>query len=227
MRRLVLASLLIAGVAHANGRSPQTIGVYPKPGEPQTLYVATTFGLLSSTDEGCTMRWMCEQSIGYGGTWDPLYAVGSDGGYVVLSVGAPDAESSVVTDVTITVDVAALTGLATAEPTSSGCTRAGDVFTCTEQTLSVPGQPLLLRIIPAAGAAPGDSGAIGWSFTAAEVPTTTTTSTVRFAESIDLADVPSGPAELSAAPGGTYEFPLAVRNNSATAADGVFAAPIT
>ncbi len=79
MRRLVLASLLAAGVAHANGRSPQTIGIYPKPGEPQTLYLQTTFGLLSTTDEGCTFRWMCEQSIGYGGTWDPYYAIGSDG----------------------------------------------------------------------------------------------------------------------------------------------------
>jgi hypothetical protein len=79
MRRLVLASLLIAGVAHANGRSPQTIGVYPKPGEPQTFYVGTTFGLLVTKDEGCTMRWICETNIGYGGTWDPIYAIGSDG----------------------------------------------------------------------------------------------------------------------------------------------------
>lgn len=85
MRRLALASLLIAlialipGVAHANGRAPQTIGIYPKPGEPQTMYLATTFGLLATEDEGCTFRWMCEQSIGYGGTWDPFYAIGSDG----------------------------------------------------------------------------------------------------------------------------------------------------
>lgn len=152
---------------------------------------------------------------------DATYAVGSDGGYVLLSVDAPESDSTVVTDVTITVDTAALTGLATVEPTSSSCARAGDVITCTEQALSLPGQPLILRIIPAAGAQPGDSGTLGWSFTAAEAPTTTTTSTVRFAESIDLADVPSGPGELSAAPGETIEFPLAVRNNSATAADGV------
>jgi hypothetical protein len=79
MRRLVLASLLIASLAHANGRSPQTIGIYPKPGEPHTLYVGTTFGLLATTDEGCTFRWVCETNIGYGGTWDPFYAIGSDG----------------------------------------------------------------------------------------------------------------------------------------------------
>jgi hypothetical protein len=79
MYRSVVALLLVGGVAHANGRSPQTIGIFPKPGEPQTLYLATTFGLLETKDEGCTFRWMCEQSIGYGGTWDPAYAIGSDG----------------------------------------------------------------------------------------------------------------------------------------------------
>ena len=79
MRRVLLALVLLAGVAHANGRAPQTVGIFPKPGEPQTLYLATTFGLLVTTDEGCTFRWMCEQSIGYGGTWDPAYAIGSDG----------------------------------------------------------------------------------------------------------------------------------------------------
>ena len=79
MRRAVLTLLLLAGVAHANGRAPQTIGLYLEPGDPQTVYLATTFGLLSTHDEGCTFRWMCEQSIGYGGTWDPFYAIGSDG----------------------------------------------------------------------------------------------------------------------------------------------------
>jgi uncharacterized protein (TIGR03382 family) len=79
MRCLLLASLLVSSIAHANGRAPQTVGVYPQPGEPQTIYIATTFGLLKSTDEGCTFRWMCEQSIGYGGTWDPTYMIGSDG----------------------------------------------------------------------------------------------------------------------------------------------------
>ena len=75
----MVASLFAASVAHANGRSPQTVGIFPKPGEPQTMYLATTFGLLETKDEGCTFRWMCEQNIGYGGTWDPFYAIGSDG----------------------------------------------------------------------------------------------------------------------------------------------------
>src|SRR5262245_20114654 len=79
MRRTVLALAALAGAAHANGRAPQTVGVYPQPGDPHTLYLATTFGLLVSHDEGCTFYWMCEQSIGYGGVWDPAYAIGSDG----------------------------------------------------------------------------------------------------------------------------------------------------
>jgi len=82
MRRAALACLVVAGLAgaaYANGRAPQTVGLYPKPGEPHTMYLATTFGLLVTTDEGCTFRWMCEQSIGYGGIWDPTYAIGSDG----------------------------------------------------------------------------------------------------------------------------------------------------
>ena len=79
MRRVALASLLIAGLAHANGRPPRTIGIYPQPGAPDTYYVATTFGLLKTTDAGCTMLWMCEDNLGYAGTWDPHYVIGSDG----------------------------------------------------------------------------------------------------------------------------------------------------
>src|SRR5690349_19724241 len=80
MRWLAVASFVLAGqLAHANGRAPQAISLVPQPGDPQTLFLATTFGLLVSHDEGCTFNWMCEQSIGYGGVWDPTYKIGSDG----------------------------------------------------------------------------------------------------------------------------------------------------
>lgn len=83
MRRLAAVLLVLAGLGGdrvlANGRAPQTVGIYLKPGEPHTYYLATTFGLLVTTDEGCTFRWMCEQSIGYGGIWDPTYKIGADG----------------------------------------------------------------------------------------------------------------------------------------------------
>lgn len=73
------ASLALATTAAANGRNPQAVGVYFRPGDSNAMYVGTTFGLLASNDGGCTFDWMCEQSIGYGGTWDPHYAVSMDG----------------------------------------------------------------------------------------------------------------------------------------------------
>ncbi|MDQ3365618.1 MAG: glycoside hydrolase [Myxococcota bacterium] len=75
---LALASLLTS-LAHANGRPPETNGVYFQPTDPDALYVRATFGLLISRDDGCSFRWVCEQSIGYGGTFDPTYALGRDG----------------------------------------------------------------------------------------------------------------------------------------------------
>ena len=72
-------SLALASAAHANGRPPLTNGIHFQPNDPHSLYVATTFGLLVSHDDGCTMSWVCEQNIGYGGEWDPKYAIGTDG----------------------------------------------------------------------------------------------------------------------------------------------------
>jgi hypothetical protein len=68
-----------ASVAHANGRPPVTNGIHFRPGDPHSLYVATTFGLLVSQDDGCTVRWVCEVDLGYGGRWDPAYAIAGDG----------------------------------------------------------------------------------------------------------------------------------------------------
>ena len=79
MRRAGLALLVVCATAHANGRPPLTNGIHFKPGDPHSMYVATTFGLLVSHDDGCTVQWVCEANIGYGGTWDPKYAIASDG----------------------------------------------------------------------------------------------------------------------------------------------------
>jgi hypothetical protein len=76
----VVAVLAIAaGVASGNGRPPATVGVWTRPGNPTDIYVASTFGLLISHDDGCSFRWVCEQAIGYGGTFDPKYAIARDG----------------------------------------------------------------------------------------------------------------------------------------------------
>jgi len=80
MRSLVLiAGLLSAGLAYGNGRAPLTNGIHFQPGDPHSMYVASTFGLLVSHDDGCTMNWVCESNIGYGGVWDPKYAIATDG----------------------------------------------------------------------------------------------------------------------------------------------------
>lgn len=73
------AALGLARDAGANGRSPATNGVVFRPGDAQSVYIRATFGLLISHDDGCSFRWVCEQAVGYGGEFDPKYAVAQDG----------------------------------------------------------------------------------------------------------------------------------------------------
>lgn len=49
------------------------------PGDPSTLYLRATFGVLVSRDGGKTWRWLCERALGYEGTWDPPIAATRDG----------------------------------------------------------------------------------------------------------------------------------------------------
>jgi hypothetical protein len=69
---------LVPAVARANGRPPMTNAVHFKPGDTAAVYVATTFGLLVSPD-GCRFYWLCEDNIGFGGEFDPAYAVTGSG----------------------------------------------------------------------------------------------------------------------------------------------------
>jgi hypothetical protein len=71
--------LALAVNASANGRPPLTNGVFFRPSDAQSIYVRTTFGLLISHDDGCSFRWVCERAIGYGGEFDPKYAIAADG----------------------------------------------------------------------------------------------------------------------------------------------------
>jgi hypothetical protein len=84
---LVIAGTSRAPAAHANGRPPVTNGVVFRPGDNQSLYVRSTFGLLVSRDGGSSFRWTCEQSVGYGGTYDPIYAVAADGTLFATTLG--------------------------------------------------------------------------------------------------------------------------------------------
>lgn len=76
---LVTATLAGAPLdALANGRPPASVSIASRKNG-RDILVATTFGVLLSKDDGCSFQWICEQSIGYGGTFDPKYAIGEDG----------------------------------------------------------------------------------------------------------------------------------------------------
>ncbi len=86
MRRLLAALATSAfvlgateGAAQANGRFPESNKILFSPGDPDTVILRVTFGLLISKDHGRTWDWVCEQSIGYTGVEDPMYAVGPSG----------------------------------------------------------------------------------------------------------------------------------------------------
>lgn len=49
------------------------------PGDPNTLFLRATFGVLVSHDGGRRWRWICERALGYEGQWDPPIAVTRDG----------------------------------------------------------------------------------------------------------------------------------------------------
>ncbi len=71
---LVGAGVVLAGErAHANGRPLRTVSVHIRPDHPNDILIAATIGMVISHDGGASWRWMCEQAIGYGGTWDPDY----------------------------------------------------------------------------------------------------------------------------------------------------------
>ena len=50
--------------ARANGALPATIQVLLPPGAPDTIVVATNFGVITSTDAGQRWRWICEHGLG-------------------------------------------------------------------------------------------------------------------------------------------------------------------
>lgn len=79
--RLVLGTvcLLAAAQAFANGRPPQTSTISFRPGLESRIVAGTSFGPLFSDDSGVHWRWMCEDSLPYGGMYDPDYEIMSSG----------------------------------------------------------------------------------------------------------------------------------------------------
>lgn len=72
-------TMLMAPNANANGRFPATVSVQTQPGNDQLIWVGGTWGSFVSTDDGENFQWICEQAIGYGGTFDPKYRIASTG----------------------------------------------------------------------------------------------------------------------------------------------------
>lgn len=83
--RVLLVVALLGGTAEANGRFPAGVEVRIHPQDDQQVLLSTTFGLLLSTDGGTVFRWVCEDALGYGGTYDPDYEIGPDGAIYLTS----------------------------------------------------------------------------------------------------------------------------------------------
>ncbi len=65
--------------ARANGRFPASNHIAFASHDPNVVLLRVTFGLLLSKDRGNTFHWICEQSIGFSGTEDPMYAMTPSG----------------------------------------------------------------------------------------------------------------------------------------------------
>lgn len=85
--RLLWLACLWTGAASANGRYPRAQQLLEEPGNPQRLWLRTTYGLLTTADRGKSWGYICESAIGYSGELDPGIGVAS-GGRVL--VGLPD-----------------------------------------------------------------------------------------------------------------------------------------
>jgi hypothetical protein len=82
LRVAALAALLsLPSVALANGRFPAANQLVTRPGDPSSLLVRATFGLLVSADSGAHFDWVCEQAVGLdpGADQDPPIALLGNG----------------------------------------------------------------------------------------------------------------------------------------------------
>lgn len=84
---LALAAAAVASVspALANGRPPATSDVRPRDGTEEIL-AGTTFGVSLTDNGGQSWRWVCEDAVGYGGSYDPDYEWSPTGGIFVAAI---------------------------------------------------------------------------------------------------------------------------------------------
>ena len=81
----LMALLYSEGHAWGNGRFPKADMLVSVPeSDGRDLYLRSTFGILVSHDAGKRWEWICEEALGFSGTWDPPIALSRSG---VLYVG--------------------------------------------------------------------------------------------------------------------------------------------
>lgn len=88
--RTALACLVLAAVPHgasANGRPPATVSITFRQGHETDIVVGLTFGVVISHDGGKAWSWMCEDAIGYQGTYDPRFAFSQSGALFATTLG--------------------------------------------------------------------------------------------------------------------------------------------
>src|SRR6266511_3800152 len=80
-----MATMIAATSASANGRFPRAERLIEHPSDPNTLYLAATYGLLVTHDRGCSWYHVCESAFAYlmQYTGDPILTLASDGALVV------------------------------------------------------------------------------------------------------------------------------------------------
>jgi hypothetical protein len=75
----LLALSLAPRPAQANGRYPAASQLVADPGDPNTLVLRSTFGILYTHDHGTNWDWICEKAVGYGGVEDPTLGMTASG----------------------------------------------------------------------------------------------------------------------------------------------------
>src|SRR5437764_1290449 len=74
------ASVLFASTALANGRFPRAERLIESPTDPNTLYIAATFGILVTSDRGKNWYYVCENAFSFQDmyTGDPVLSLTGD-----------------------------------------------------------------------------------------------------------------------------------------------------
>jgi hypothetical protein len=82
---LTVALVGFSGTALANGRYPIANQLVVSPADAKRLLLRTTFGLVSSQDQGETFQWVCEKAAGFVNNEDPPIEVTEDSSILVAS----------------------------------------------------------------------------------------------------------------------------------------------